>query len=411
MRWRAVHTLAVLIALAAGDARIAGADGFVRDGIDSVEDGIDWIQRRRTFTMNGVPYGLTGLPIVFYTPKSGFHYGGWVEVANYGARPYRYRVNLQWWLSTAGYRNHHIRLEFPRIWRLPVAVRFMTQDLKNTGANFFGIGNDSEIIERRVQQEPDYYRYLLEQQRSGMDLETGMLGPVSLFGGARFNRGVPTRIDETRDNYFFLQQAGLPGLAAGWSNFFVVGIIVDMRNDQELPTSGWMSELSYQKSFDWLGADYLFERYTYLNTHYLPLGRRLTLVNRLVVERLGGEAPFYELTEIGGSIRSFEIGGSAAMRGYESRRFADKQKLLWTTELRRRFKELRIRGQYLRAQTIVFADLGRVAPRFWDLSPLDFHCSGGVGLSATWNSQLTVRVDYAVSPEDRRALVSFGNLF
>ncbi len=396
-----------------GVARSMGPEDVVEQGIASVDNGIDWLRQRRTFNMNGVPYGLTGMPIVFYTPSSGFHYGGWIEVANYKVRPYRYRFNAQWWLTTEGMRNHHIRVEAPRIWRLPVSVRFLTRDLKNTGANFFGIGNDTEINQRQLRNEPDYYRYLLEQQRTGIDIETNLFGGLSFFCGLRFNRAIPTRIDQTKNTYFvFLMPSDeVPGREAGWSNFFAIGLILDKRNDEEIPTEGTITEFSMQNSYGRLGSDYRYKRYTLLHTNYLPLRPKWVMVNRLVVERLSGMIPFYEMTEFGGSIRVFEIGESASLRGYESRRFADRQKAYWTTEFRRLFKTRKVFGQYLLAQASVFTDVGRVAPKFSELRLSDLHYDVGAGFRVTWNTQLSIRTDYAVSPEDRKVLVNFGLLF
>lgn len=379
----------------------------------TVEETIDWIQKRRTFTMNGEPYGLSGLPLVYYSITTGFNYGAWVEVANYKYRPYHWRVNVQWWLTTLGKRNHHIIIEHPNVLTLPFSLRLMTQDLKNIGANYFGIGNDTQIEQRHIERNPDYYLYLLEQQRTAFDLEANAPLGISLFGGFRFNRAIPTRIDQFEEDYFIVRMpdSEVPGRDAGWSNFVIAGIILDRRDDPDLTMSGLLSEFSYQKAYDWLGSDYLFERFTFLNTYYHRIGQNYVLVNLTVLERLRGHAPFYELTEIGGSVRGFSVGGNATLRGYESRRFSDKQKLLWTTELRRIFDERRFLGLHLQTQWVLFGDMGQVAPNLRELSPQAMHFSGGAGFRATWNAQLTVRVDYAVSPEDRLFLMTFGNLY
>lgn len=423
---RLLRVLFLLAAMGLGMPRIAPAARGKSDenpaervasGIqDNVQEGMEWLQRRRTFTMNRVPYGLTGMPIIFYAPSSGFHYGGWVEIANYKVRPYKYRINVQWWLSTIGKRNHHLRFESPEVFGWPVNVRFMTQDLKDTGTNYFGVGNDTQINKDAQKIEPDYYRYLLEQQKTALDLEARIFGPATIFAGARFNRGVPTRINEAKNTYFVFSDPTLPGLEAGWTNFLVAGLIIDTRDDQELPTNGILSEISVQKGYEWLGTDYSYRRLTFIHSHYHALGLtrggpRYVVVARALLEYLTGDIPFYELTEVGGSIRGFEVGGNAAMRGYESRRFADKQKLLLTVELRRSFRNRTVRGQYLQTQGILFGDVGRVAPTLRKLTPGGLHPSGGAGFRIIWNSQLSLRADFAISPEGHRYLLTFGNLF
>ena len=181
-----------------------GIEEAARDARDKAKKGYERLSRRRTFDIDGVPYGATGLPIAFFTPSSGLHYGGWLEVANYGREPYGYRANVQWYLTTKGKRDHHMRLEFPTLFGFPVNARLLTRDLKNTGASFFGIGNDTEIDDDRIDRESDYYRYLLEQQQSAVDLEFARLEPMIIFGGVRFHRSVPSRIDEGKADAYYV---------------------------------------------------------------------------------------------------------------------------------------------------------------------------------------------------------------
>ena len=398
-----------------------GAQGLqaAQDARDRATKGYEHLRRRRTFDIDGVPYGATGLPIAFFTPSSGLHYGGWLEVANYGREPYTYRANVQWYLTTKGKRNHHMRLEFPAPFGL-VNARLLTRDVKNRGASFFGIGNDTEIDKDRTDREPDYYRYLLEQQQSAFDLEYAELEPMVIFGGVRFNRGVPSRIDEEKaDAYYVFNQreSEIRGRGGGWANFLLVGLMFDSRDDQEVPTTGLLSEASMQIGGGLLGADFSYRRITLVNTHYWkPRGlsdqNPYVLVTRVVFENLGDEAPFYELTEVGGSIRGVEVGGGSLMRGYRSRRFADRHKMLYSSELRRTFQSARWRGHYFETVGMLFADAGRVASRASDvLGPADLHPSAGVGCRVTWNSQLSIRSDLAISPEGQVVLLSFGNLF
>ncbi len=63
-----------------------------------------------------------------------------------------------------------------------------------------------------------------------------------------------------------------------------------------------------------------------------------------------------------GAIRSAWVGSKEALRGFESRRFADKAKVLTNTELRRFLPSWKIKGQNLETQAILFADFGRVSP-------------------------------------------------
>ena len=411
-------------ATAAADTAAAdttqGLEQAARDVRDRARKGYERLSRRRTFDIDGVPYGATGLPIAFFTPSTGLHYGGWLEVANYRREPYAYRANVQWYLTTKGKRNHHIRLEFPTPFGIPVNARILTRDLKNTGASFFGIGNDAKISDDRTDREPDYYRYLLEQQLSAFDLEFAELEPLVVFGGVRFNRAVPSRINEKKANAYYvfnLTDREVLGRSGGWANFLLVGAMYDSRDDQEIPTSGLLSEASLQMGGTLLGADYAYRRMTLINTHYWrppwpSHSNRYFVVTRAVFESLGNDTPFYELTEVGGSIRGVQVGGESFMRGYRPRRFADQKKMLFSGELRRTFKSVQWRGQHFETLGMLFVDAGRVAPRVARvLDPSGLHPSAGIGWRATWNAQLSLRSDYAVSPEGQVFLLSFGNLF
>ena len=341
---------------APGDNTREGIEQAALDARDRAREGYERLSRRRTFDIDGVPYGATAMPITFFTPSSGLHYGGWLEVANYGREPYVYRANVQWYLTTKGKRNHHMRLEFPTPFGLPLNARFLTRDAKNTGANFFGIGNDTEIDETRTERENDYYRYLLEQQQTAFDLEYAELEPVVLFSGVRFNRGLPSRINEAKADAYYvfnLPASDIKGRSGGWANFFLLGLMYDSRNDQEQPTGGLLSEISMQLGGTLLWADYTFHRITLINTHYWEPPRLsdwgpYVLVTRVVYETLSDDAPFFELTEVGGSIRGVEVGGGSFMRGYRSRRFADQNKALYSLELRRTFQNVRWCGHYFR---------------------------------------------------------------
>lgn len=419
---KATRRLLLAFAVALGShiseswAQAAPVERVVQSVQQGGEDAVDWVNRRHTFTMNGQPYGFTALPIIFYTPNSGFHYGGWAEITNYAIRPYRYRINTQWWLSTLGKRNHHIRMDIPELWGSRFNLRVVTQDLKDIGASYFGIGNGTRIDKEAERRESNFYRYKLEQQRTALDLEAELWGPFTVFSGVRFQRSSPSRVDETKSDYLVFSDPKPLGLAAGWSNPLSAGLLVDTRDDQEFPTSGFLAELSGQEAFSWMNPDYVYRRVTIAYTQYRTLAvhnlrPRTILVLRGLFENLEGEVPFYELTEVGGSVRGFDLAGNTMMRGYESRRFADKQKILLSAELRRVLKDQTLWGHFFQSQGIVFADAGRVANKLKELNPVGLHPSGGVGARLTWNAQLSLRTDFALSPEGHKILISFGSLF
>lgn len=391
---------------------------------DDVRDQYEWLRRRRTFTIEEVPYGATGLPLVFYTPSSGLTYGGWVQLANYKRPPYKYRVMVQWWLTTEGKRNHFIRGEIPTFWGTPFSLRVLMRDVNRVSANFFGLGNDSVRDTDITDENEYYYQYRLEEQRTAFDVEGEFPGgQIGAFYGLRFNRGLPTRRRADEDSYVFdhADEVDRPidpydRDDGRWRNFVAVGVLGDTRDDKEFTTEGTLADASVQWAPSILGSDYDYTRLTVIGRKYWRLVPRhdphtYVIFARVIAETIWGDAPFYALTEVGGAIRGKSGGGTGSLRGYSSRRFADRTKVLANAEVRRFLKRRRIRRQNLETQVILFGDYGRVAPSLSKWRPDDAHTSGGAGVLVNWNAQLTLRLDWAVSPEGDAVLFTFGQIF
>ena len=401
----------------------------VADGVEEltgdVREKYDWLRKRRTFSIEGVPYGATGLPLLFYTPSSGLTYGGWVQLANYESRPYRYRVMVQFLLTTQGRRDHSIRGELPTLWGTPFSLRVLMRDVNSVNTNFFGLGNRSERDTKIIESNEYYYIYRLEEQRTAFDFEGELFkGQIGAFFGLRFNRGLPTQRDALKKSYVFDYAASsnldrpIDGgdLNEQWSNFVAVGLLHDTRDDKEFTTEGTLADASVQWTPSFFGSDQDYTRLTLIGRKYWRFvpdfdPQTYVVFARMIVETIWGDAPFYALTEVGGAIRGTSVGSNEALRGYQSRRFADKAKVLTNAELRRFLPSWKIRGQNLTTQAILFADFGRVSESLSKWRPSDPHLSGGVGVLMNWNAQMTLRLDMAMSPEGSAVIFSFGQVF
>ncbi len=362
---------------ASADSESGIVDG-VTAGVEELSGDVrkqyDWLRKRRTFSIEGVPYGATGLPLVFYTPSSGLTYGGWVQLANYESRPYRYRVMVQWLLTTQGTRDHFISGEIPTIWGTPFSLRVLMRDVNSVNTNFFGLGNTSKRDAKAIDKNHYYYVYRLEEQRTAFDFEGELFeGQIGAFFWLRFNRGLPTQRFAAKGSYVFdiSHTGGRPidpyDRDARWSNFFAVGLLHDTRDDREFTTEETLADASVQWTPSFVGSDYDYARLTLIGRKYWRFVPKFdpgtyVIFARMIVETIWGDAPFYAMTEVGGAIRGTSVGSNEALRGFESRRFADKAKVLTNTELRRFLPSWKIKGQNLETQAILFADFGRVSP-------------------------------------------------
>ena len=87
-------------ALAAPRGGATRQDTLKGDTEGSPPDRVLWLAKRRQVAIAGVPYGITGLPVVYYSPRTGWNYGARLQWADYRRRPYRYKVVLNTVRST-----------------------------------------------------------------------------------------------------------------------------------------------------------------------------------------------------------------------------------------------------------------------------------------------------------------------
>ena len=110
--------------------------------------------------------------------------------------------------------------------------------------------------------------------------------------------------------------AGVPGwipetIPGGWWNHGRTGVIWDTRDRETGPHRGTWSEVLVQVVPEFLGSESGYIRWTLVDRRYVPLGDRLTFANRIIVQDVRGDAPFYDLSIIQTSFKQREgLGGS-----------------------------------------------------------------------------------------------------
>jgi len=157
-----------------------------------------WVSKRRQFNLLGVPYGFTGLPIVFPSANTGFNYGFKVNWVDYRRKPYRYKVTVYWVQSTEGRYTYAVRLKVPRISGTGFGLRLQASSLNDIRARYYGLSNDS--VNNQDFLDPDhadfrdenYYYYVLNLPRFIFSLLRHIHGPVAMsagFGLEKFAHG------------------------------------------------------------------------------------------------------------------------------------------------------------------------------------------------------------------------------
>ena len=384
----------------------------------TVEDAVRWMSKRRQFVLRETPYGFTGLPIVYYSPGTGWNYGGRLQIADYDRRPYRYKLSMHWVKSTRGKRISYLRFKVPHIAATGFGVILAASNKRDIRARYYGLSNDSERNRNLTDPDhtdfvdEDYYHYVLEAPRLIVNLLRHLYGPLTLSLGFGLER---TDVDG-RGGRSYYRDAGTPdGVVDGITGFIGLSMRWDTRDDPTIPRRGLFQEWSYENSrnslLSLLFEQIDFQRYTFTDARYWPVSPRVNIAHRTIVEALKGTVPLYAYGEIGGSRRIKGLGGSDTLRGFDRQRFTDNVRILTNTEARYHLGNRTAFKQHLELLAILFADSGQVAPGFSELHPMDTRLTLGGGLRTYWNEDFVVRVDLGISGEQVFTSLKYRNIF
>jgi len=160
------------------------------------------------------------------------------------------------------------------------------------------------------------------------------------------------------------------------------GVIWDTRDREVGPRRGTWTEFLVQRVDRALGSSHDYTRWTLADRRYFPLGARLTFANRLLLQKVTGTAPFYDLYLVQTSFKQQEgLGGAKTLRGIPRDRYVDDGLALWNAELRWRASDFDAVGQAWHLILSGFVDTGRVWGRDrFALSGLHAGYGGGVRL-------------------------------
>lgn len=381
-------------------------------------DAVKWMAKRRQISINGTPYGLTGLPVVYFSPGSGWNYGARVQVADFSRRPYRYKLTLHSVHSSEGKRNTHVRLKVPHLSGTGFGLNIVASIRRDIKARYYGLSNDSDYDRNLTDPthdnfiDEDYYHYLLKKPRLFFSLLLHVYGPVRMSLDLGLER---TDVDRSGAEAFYINAGTPDGVIDGVTGFIGATLVWDTRDDPTIPRRGVFHEWSYETSRNSLLSLFFeeidFERYTFTDSRYWPRSERLNIAHRTIVEALRGAVPLYSYGEIGGSRRIKGLGGSDTLRGFDRQRFTDNVRVLTNTEARYLLGTRQAFKQHLELHGVLFLDTGQVQPGFNELRLQDLHITAGWGLRTYWNADFVLRGDVGISREQLYTTIKLRNLF
>ncbi|MBZ4333258.1 outer membrane protein assembly factor [Corallococcus interemptor] len=362
---------------------------------------------KRTPTMDGI-----ALPLVSFSSDQGFGYGAVGGMYLYGdgsKTPYAHALSAQVFFSSRGAMNHYLRYDGPQLLG-PLRLEGRLEYRQEKSSPFFGAGNLSAPDFRG---DVDDQRYNYDKGSPGLWVRLrgrpfGDKHPFQSYVGYgwRYTRVSPYETS-------ILAQERPIGIEGGPSGQLLAGALWDTRDDESDPTSGGVEEVALRVSGLATFSRYQYAGVTLSERRYIRITPRLIFAQRLTLDMLFGEVPFFEWMTTGGVNVSEGIGGMSSVRGIERNRFAGNVKAFSNSELRFQAARMSVLGQPLALGAVVFLDLGRVwHPGVTDGKWHEWHPGIGGGLRFSRRAAV-VRMDYARSTETgrQRFYITFGHMF
>ena len=365
-------------------------------------------------------HSLKGLPALNFDADEGFGYGAIVQYYDYGdgsTAPYRFSLQPTLFLTTRGRRDATLFLDAPHLlsngWRLGAQLAREQQ----LTAPYYGVGNTTLAPASATSgPNPYYFRFGRTVLRANADLqhELGIRALRGFIGvGARRADVRTTPYDS--GTTLLAQETGKVTLPTVDTRYARLGLVWDTRNVEIGPHSGNWSELLVQRAGRVLGGDHVFTRITGSVRQYVPLGSRLTLAERVVMQTVRGDPAISEMFAVQSSFRDDEIlGGASSLRGIPKNRYVGKGVAFSNTEVRWSAASFGVRGTPSQLVLSGFGDVGRVWAEGLDVSQLgsDLHVGYGGGARLVLGPTFVIALDVGHSSQTTAAIyLGLGYLF
>lgn len=368
---------------------------------------------------------FTGLPALNFDSDEGFGYGVILALYDYGLSglaPYRTTFQPTLFLTTEGRKELTLFFDAPHLsggWRLSA---FLGVE-KQIATPYYGAGNQSLYDPKLEEGEnPYYYRFGRERGifRANLQRPVGDWPLRILVGGQLAHFKIdPTPKD---DGGTLLLEDLLPGVLlpgvpfpGGYENSIRGGLVWDTRDRESGPTGGVWTEGLIERVDEALGSDASYTRWTFSDRRYFTLVPGLVFANRVTLQNITGNAPFYALTYIQSSFDQSEgLGGSKSIRGVLRNRYSGEGLFFWNAEFRWRAWDFRTMGKDAHMAFIGFLDSGRVWAEGVEASSLlaDLHHGYGGGTRVGLGPNFVVALDLATSRDvGLQMYIGLGYLF
>lgn len=366
----------------------------------------------------GRPHTFYFFPIAFYHLETGLNLGFRTQWFSPKRDGFLYRLRLQVIASLENNHKHDFVFEYPQLGGSNIGFILRGAWERDIQTRYFGLGNNS-VNDKALTSSGnanfihnDFYIYTLKRPRLKFFL-TYHIFPRLVFGiGGGLHSTDPQPRNDPGESFLDLDRPF--GHLGGSGKNVAFKVNWDTRSNRVFPLSGSHTELSFEPNWASVNVEnqastgpqkqsqnVTFSRYTFSNASFLPIkSSRLILANRIAFEAISGDAPYYEFGQFAGQRNTRALGGSQSLRGFSSRRFQDKVKLITLTELRFNYRPINLMSESFGVIFIAFVDNGQVWPKWSDFAIKDFHSTFGFGIWLNWDNNLIIRLDVGHSKEE-----------
>ncbi|OHD54990.1 MAG: hypothetical protein A2Y33_03210 [Spirochaetes bacterium GWF1_51_8] len=367
-------------------------------------------------------------PLVYYDADAGLGFGVSVSLFGYDgkSKEYLWKIYTEFTYTTKGQMDPDIRFDIPSIWIAgqPFRLQGMAEYLYALAENFYGysgsmvdplvtVGHTNSTNYFYQQWHP--YLFFTISTPLAWGKQFGHDKTLDLIVGTciesytfQTNESQPVKLPS------YLMNTQPLGIAGGvvWS--MVVGLRFDNRDFAPNPHTGTYNELLAEFA---LAGGYNYSRLSFTHSAYFtPFGgyKNLILAERLMIDQLFGDVPFFKAQKIGSTtVPLFDgIGGGDTMRGIAKYRFIDNLKVIFTPEIRWRFLDF---GPFLwdmwHLELVVFSDIGNSWKNFEDFAFSEIYATWGLGLRILWGEDFIIAADFGFWRDQMGVYIGFDHQF
>jgi len=293
------------------------------------------------------------VPAIGFNSDSGVSVGGLVQRADYGdgtTEPFNNFTKIRSLFSTKGRFILKIDFDVTKTFNSDIRSQFFFEALKFDEGVFTGIGNNTSFTRTEFDDDVFFYderRIQLKYLARKRFTELGERGFVDVFGSAQVAFSDPKSLNP--ETVFFQQRP--PGAEGGWINWLGLGFIVDSRDSEFNPTTGYFIQAESSLADGFFGSDFNFGLFEIDIRSFKGIVPNLVFAQRLQIEHVTGDAPFWELAD---------LGNDESLRGFIEDRFVGDSSISTINELRAWLFDVDVFGVDLKIGSQLFLDAGRV---------------------------------------------------